>query len=185
MIERARSRGRVDAWRGWTAGAGRAASSNPLADLALRASQRIRDWTIVEVAPGRLVPWLAVAFGTGIIIYFSVDREPALWASTALFATAIACAVLLRHRPFAFAAALGCAAIAAGLAGATIKRALIEHPVLSTPAWNVDIGGFVEMREERERSDRITLRAAHVSGPRLPEQLERVRVAVRKGTAPP
>ena len=40
------------------------------------------------------------------------------------------------------------------------------------------------MREERERSDRIVVRVERIDGPRLNEKLERVRVSVRKGTAP-
>ena len=40
------------------------------------------------------------------------------------------------------------------------------------------------MREERERSDRIVVRIDRIAGPRLDEKLERVRVSVRKGTAP-
>src|SRR4029077_14884656 len=43
----------------------------------------------------------------------------------------------------------------------------------------------IEVREERERSDRIVVRVHHSEGPRLKEPLERVRVSVRKGTAPP
>jgi competence protein ComEC len=62
---------------------------------------------------------------------------------------------------------------------------LIDHPVLPAVAWNVDVTGFVEVREERERSDRIVVRVHHSEGPRLHEALERVRVSVRKGTAPP
>ncbi len=40
------------------------------------------------------------------------------------------------------------------------------------------------MREERERSDRIVVRVSKIEAPRLREAPERVRVAVRKGTAP-
>jgi competence protein ComEC len=40
------------------------------------------------------------------------------------------------------------------------------------------------MREERERSDRVVVRVERMSGPRLEEKLERVRVSVRKGSAP-
>ncbi len=93
-------------------------------------------------------------------------------------------AILARHRPVAFPVALGCATMAAGFATATIKTAIIAHPVLSTTVWNVDIAGFVEKREERERSDRIVVRVERIAGPRLNETLERVRVSVRKGTAP-
>ena len=48
------------------------------------AAGRVRDWALVEVGPGRLVPWLAVAFGCGIVVYFAAEREPALWAAIAL-----------------------------------------------------------------------------------------------------
>ena len=37
----------------------------------------LAQWAVAEVAPGRLVPWLAVAFGLGIVGYFTADREPA------------------------------------------------------------------------------------------------------------
>ncbi len=47
-------------------------------------SGRLRDtissWVGAEVAPGRLMPWLPVAFGFGIVVYFTAEREPALWA---------------------------------------------------------------------------------------------------------
>ena len=84
----------------------------------------------------------------------------------------------------AFPLALGAAAVAAGFATATVKRAIIAHPVLSAPVWNVEVAGFVERREERERSDRITVRVDRIAGPRLNETLERIRVSVRKGSAP-
>jgi competence protein ComEC len=150
-----------------------------------RAAQGLRAWLAIEVGLGRLVPWLAIAFGCGVIIYFSIDQEPAPWAAAALFTAAVAAAIVSRHRPAGFPIALGVAMITAGFAAGTVKRVIIAHPVLSAPAWNVEIAGFVEMREERERSDRITLRVERMSGPRVDEKLERVRVSLRKGTAPP
>ncbi len=84
----------------------------------------------------------------------------------------------------AFPLLLALAAAAAGFATATVKRAIIAHPVLAAPVWNAEITGFVEVREERERSDRIVVRVDRISAPRLNEALERVRVSVRKGTAP-
>src|SRR5436190_11940383 len=80
---------------------------------------------------------------------------------------------------------VGLAALAAGFATATVKREIIAHPVLSAPAWSVELAGFVEVREERERSDRIVVRLERIVEPRFSEKLERVRVSVRKGTAPP
>jgi competence protein ComEC len=73
----------------------------------------------------------------------------------------------------------------AGFATATIKRAIIAHPVLTAPVWNVEIAGFVVKREERERTDRIVVLVERMAAARLDQKLERVRVSVRKGTAPP
>ena len=84
-----------------------------------------------------------------------------------------------------FRSSLAFAAASAGFLTATAKRAIIAHPVLQAAAWNVDIAGFVEAREERERSDRIVVRVHRISGTRLDQPPERVRVSVRKGTAPP
>src|SRR5262249_40503030 len=106
------------------------------------------------------------------------------WAAGALAAVTIGGAVLARRRPVGFAVALAVAAIAAGFATATIKRAVIAHPVLPAAAWNVAVTGFVEVREERERSDRIVVRVHHIEGPRVAEKPERLGVSVRGGTAP-
>src|SRR5262249_14891816 len=132
----------------------------------------------------RLLPYLAIAFGIDTIIYFALDREPAISAAALLLAATAAAAILCRRRPFAFPACVGVAAVAAGFATGAIKREIIVHPVLSAPAWNVELAGFVEVREERERSDRVVVRLERRAGPRVSEHLERVRVWVRKGTAP-
>src|SRR5262245_51921171 len=73
---------------------------------------------------------------------FRVEREPAPWAAALLLAASVATAILCRHRPFAFPAALGIAAMAAGFAVATVKREVIAHPVLAAPVWNVELAGF-------------------------------------------
>jgi len=46
------------------------------------------------------------------------------------------------------------------------------------------LAGFVEIREEGERSDRVVIRVHRFEGRRNAEAPDRVRVAVRKGTAP-
>jgi hypothetical protein len=37
----------------------------------------------VELAVGRLLPWLAVAYGFGIVLYFTAERAPRWSAATA------------------------------------------------------------------------------------------------------
>ncbi len=131
------------------------------------------------------MPWIAIAFGGGVVVYFSIDQEPAAWAAVLLLCAVVSIAVLCRRHFAGFAVGIGLAALVAGFATATIKRVIIAHPVLLRPAWNVELAGFVEAREERERSDRITLRVLRISGLRQNEMVERVRVSVRKGTTPP
>ena len=159
----------------------------PTASLVLRAILRNHcaagRWPMS--VPGRLMPWLAVAFGFGIILYFTAEQEPAIWAAIALAVIAGIGAVLARRRPIAFPLTLAIAAAAAGFATATVKRAMIAHPVLQAPAWNVEIAGFVEAREERERSDRIVVRVHLMAGARITEKPDRVRISVRRGMAPP
>ncbi|MGH6768360.1 MAG: ComEC/Rec2 family competence protein [Xanthobacteraceae bacterium] len=187
MTENSSPRGRTTTWRPWTAARRPRLLAWPetAAGLARGVVGCVRTWAQADVGPGRLVPWLAIAFGLGIVLYFTADTEPSLWAALALLAGASAVAILVRRRPIAFPLALGLAAMATGFATASAKRVLIAHPVLQTAAWNVEIEGFVEIREERERSDRIVVRVHSISGPRLNEPPNRVRVSVRKGTAPP
>jgi len=149
-----------------------------------RLRQILGQWALTEIAPGRLFPWLAVAFGAGIVFYFTADREPLWWAALALAFLGVAIAVAARRRSLAFPLALAFAAMAAGFAVPTVETARIAHPVLSYPASGVSIGGFVEVREERERSDRIVLRVEHIEGSRLDVKPQRIRLAVRKGMAP-
>ena len=184
MSDENRARGRTATW--WPTGRRPGlAWPDELADRGRRFVERLRAWAEADVAPGRLVPWLAIAFGTGIILYFTADREPSLWAAVALFAATSVAAYLARQRALAFPVALGIAAAAAGFATACAKQALIAHPVLQAAAWNVEVAGFVETREERERSDRIVVLVHKIGGPRLAETPDRVRVSVRRGTAPP
>ncbi len=179
---RGRARGRT-----WDISAGRWRPLIWPADLTAAARglrEILSKWAIAEVAPGRLVPWLPVAFGLGIALYFAADREPAVWAAATLTLIGVTLAVLARNRPLAFPLALAFAAAAAGFATATLKSAIVAHPVLHFPASGVAIAGFVETREERERTDRIVVRVHRIEGRRLNDAPDRVRVAVRKGTAP-
>ena len=73
-------------------------------------------------------------------------------------------AVLARARPVAFPLLIALAAVAAGFATVTLKSARIAHPILQHTAWNISISGFVEVREERERADRIVVRVHTIEG---------------------
>jgi competence protein ComEC len=183
MAGQGRAQGQVGTWpRPGIAGAA-APWLVPVTGLAGPLAAKLREWAAVEVAPGRLMPWLPVAFGTGIACYFTAEREPVWWVAAALAAGVTAIAVLLRTRA-SFPVALGCAAVAAGFATAAIKACIVDHAVLRATAYSVAVSGFVESREERERSDRIVVRVTGMEGARLTDRPERIRLTVRKGRAP-
>lgn len=175
----------VVAVAGAVAAAGRRAVPGELAHRADRVRQVLADWAVAEVAPGRLLPWLAVAFGFGAVLYLDADTEPRLWAAVAAAGVTIALAFLARHRPIAFPLIAGVAGIAAGFAVATAQTARIAHPVLRAPVGSAAVAGYVERREGRERTDRITMRVTSLDARRINGRPERVRLAIRKGTAPP
>ena len=146
---------------------------------------RLREWAALEVAAGRLLPWFAVAYGTGIVFYFAAEREPAVWAAAGLAVLCFLFAVLLRRQTTAFVVALGILGMALGFATATVKTALTDHPILRFATSGVTVRGFVELREESQHTDRFVLRVAHIEGGRGDESLQRVRLSVKRGMAPP
>ena len=131
----------------------------------------------------RLLPWVPVAFGGGIALYFAADHEPVLSVAAVVAIALSAVAVLLRRRKF-FPIAVMIAAVAAGFAIATWKTARIAHGVLARPMFSVTLTGFVETRDIRERTDRFVLRVVTMESARGTTKLERVRLSVKKGTAP-
>ena len=160
------------------------ASPDGLASAAGELRRRAAEWALAECAPGRLAPWLPVAYGLGIVLYFTADREPVWWAGIGATLAALTVSVLARRHAAGFAVALAVTAIAAGFATATLRTVRIAHPVLQYPVASAAIAGFVEVREERERSDRIVVRVERFSASRVDVAPERVRVAVRRGATP-
>ncbi|MCP3389446.1 ComEC family competence protein [Bradyrhizobium sp. CCGB12] len=145
--------------------------------------ETLREWVRAEAGAGRLLPWVPVAFGGGIALYFAADHEPVLSVVVTTAAALMLGAVLLR-RSRLFAVAIMIAAVATGFAMATWKTARIAHPVLAKPLYSVSLSGFVEARDVRERTDRFVLRVTAMEAQRSDVKLERVRLSVRKGTAP-
>src|SRR5258707_6215618 len=144
--------------------------------------EKLRTWIRAEAGAGRLLPWVPIAFGTGIAFYFAADHEPVVPVTAVAAIVFCAVAVLLRRQKV-FPIAVMIAAMAAGFAVATWKTARIAHGVLARPMYSVSLSGFVEARDIRERTDRFALRVAQMEGRRGQTKLERVRLSVRKGTA--
>ncbi len=154
MVEWGGARGRAQTWP-----PGGAARPRPLrwptrlSKFAGSTTAQLQAWALAEVGPGRLLPWLAVAFGTGIAVYFAADREPAWWAAAALTIACATATVLARRRPIGFPVALGVAVIAAGFTTATLKQIHVDS---SGPAFSG--------RRRRHRLCRNT-RGARAHGP--------------------
>ncbi len=182
-----RPRARAGA-RLWPTGA-RADAAAPgwpdgFSDFLRAVAARIREWLAFDLAPGRLVPLIPIAFGTGVALYFTAATEPELWAGLFASILVLSISIAARARPMAWPLMIGATAFAAGFTFATWKTIRVAHPVLAAPAYGVTLSGFVVSREERERSDRIVIHVHSISGPRTDTKLERVRLSVRKGTAP-
>jgi competence protein ComEC len=138
----------------------------------------LRQWARAEAGAGRLLPWVPVAFGTGIAFYFAANHEPVLPVAAATAIVLCAVALLLRRQKV-FPVAVMIAAMAAGFAVATWKTARVAHGVLARPMFSVSLTGFVETRDIRQRTDRFVLRVATMESPRGDTKLERVRLSVR------
>jgi competence protein ComEC len=186
MAEPGRAPGRMQGYAGtWPPRS--AAAAGGLAPSGFHAwssfTAKLREWAAAEAGAGRLFPWVPVAFGVGIAVYFAADHEPALSVSVVAAAGCGAAAWLSRRQKL-FPAAVMIAAVAAGFAAATWRTQRIGHAVLARPIYSVQLSGFVEARDIRERTDRFVLRVTQMEAPRARMQLERVRLSVRKGTAP-
>jgi len=80
MAGNGESRSRAKAWAAEIDAARRRAGlrlPDWLSVPADRLGRLLAQWVAAEVAPGRLLPWLPVAYGLGIAGYFTAEREPA------------------------------------------------------------------------------------------------------------
>jgi len=159
-------------WGGW---AGEFAE-----DLAARLAGAL--WA--EADAGRLVPWLAVVFGIGVLLYFAAPAEPSLAASIFLTVVLGAVAWACRERTVLFAAAIAMATAAGGFTTGCVRAALVEHKPMTGISRTVTVQGYVEARDATERSDRVVLLVTGSKGRGAGNIPERVRVAFRSGMAP-
>ena len=160
----------------------RSAASRRRARRLAAVHRDLAQWVRAEAGAGRLLPWVPVAFGTGIAFYFAADHEPVLPVA-AVAALALCAAAFLLRRQKVFPVAVMIAAVAAGFAAATWKTARIAHGVLARPMYSVSLSGFVETRDIRERTDRFVLRVAHDGKPARTDQTG-TRAAVGDARAP-
>src|ERR1044071_1543042 len=122
------SRGRAATWDAAARRRRALAWGGRLADFSKAAAGRLKQWAIADSGPGRLLPWLPIALGLGIALYFAAEREPVWWMAVSLAIVCAGLAVLTRRRFVAFPLALAATAISAGFAVATLKTVQLTHP---------------------------------------------------------
>src|SRR4051812_49311893 len=63
--------------------------------------ETLRQWARAEAGAGRLLPWVPIAFGTGIAFYFAAEHEPMLpVAAVSAIVLCVAAFLLRRHKVF-------------------------------------------------------------------------------------
>ncbi|GJE40245.1 competence protein ComEC [Methylobacterium persicinum] len=135
-----------------------------------------------EAEQRRLFPWLAVAFGAGILVFFAAaDGRPWLPAPLGAGAACLALATRMGARPWSLALALGCGFACLGFAAAAWRVERVAAPVLSRTVV-APLTGVIESLDEREEGARLIVRVETLGT--LPRETLplRVRVSYRKAT---
>jgi competence protein ComEC len=133
-----------------------------------------------EAEQRRLFPWLAVAFGAGILVFFSLaDGQPWLPAPLLAGSACLAFTVRLGARPAALALALGAAAACFGFAAAAWRVQCVAAPVLARPVI-APLTGLIEALDEREEGARLIVRVESLGALSPEARPRRVRVSFRK-----
>ncbi|NEU11680.1 ComEC family competence protein [Methylobacterium sp. BTF04] len=136
-----------------------------------------------EATKRRLFPWLAVAFGLGILVFFTgTTGAPILAAPIALAAVLAGASPFLGARPVALACVLVGIAGLLGFAAAAIRVAQVASPILARTTI-APLTGLIEALDEREEGARLIVRVESFGtlGPDL--RPTRVRVSYKKAQA--
>jgi competence protein ComEC len=131
-----------------------------------------------EAAHRRLFPWSAIAFGVGIILFFSAEGVPGPWPSLLGFTICLAIAVALAQNHRARNTVMAVAIVFAGFSAGAIRHQSVDAPIIE----RVTIGhveGFVESIEQRERGVRVVIRVEKLEGVAPEWTPGRVRVTLR------
>jgi competence protein ComEC len=142
------------------------------------ATARLNAWIAAE--HGRFALWLPVFMAAGVVLYFSLPREPPAWAGAVAFLACLAAGRAAEGLPLPRAACWAAAAMALGLASAQLATALAP-PVADIPRHGVVVTGTVRAVELLPRGRRVTLEQPRLDG--APPLARAVRLRLRAGDA--
>jgi len=132
-----------------------------------------------EVAQRRLFPWIAVAFGLGILLFFQAE-EPSLAAPLAGGILSMTAAWLCRRSFAALALLIGLTAVFMGFLAGAVRIRAVDAPVLARTTI-ASVSGFIETVEERGQGRRLLLRVQRIEGIPADATPRYVRVTTRAG----
>lgn len=131
-----------------------------------------------EVEERRLFPWLAVAYGLGIVAAFAADGPLSRWPPLLAGALAAAAAAAARRRPVPFSALVALAGVLLGFASAVVRVESVAAPVLARMTI-AKFEGVVESVEERASGGRLVVRLTALDKVAPESRPRRIRVSAR------
>ncbi|HUA77502.1 MAG TPA: ComEC/Rec2 family competence protein [Acetobacteraceae bacterium] len=111
----------------------------------------------------RFVLWLPVALLGGVLAYFELDHEPALWLGPSIAGAGLAAAVMFRRWPVGRALGLLPLAFGLGIAAASFTTAGVP-PLAALPHRAVILTGRVAAVETLPEGSRITIARPSIDG---------------------
>ena len=117
--------------------------------------------TEIEAEQERWFLWIAVAFGTGIALYFAASDEPALWALSILALAAALCHGFARRSGLWGLASGAILAMALGGVVGKLRTEYMRAPVLTRQISAVQVKGWVELVEPRPVRGQRVVRRPH------------------------
>jgi competence protein ComEC len=131
----------------------------------------------------RLWPvWLAIAFGTGVAIYFALPAEPPIWMGAAALAVGAGACWLLRGHA-ALPLAIPLAAVMAGFLAGEVRTAQFDGRMLPAPIERALFVGIVDQIELQPAGQRVTLRDVDIKD--LPREATPLRIRIKTVVAQP
>ncbi len=136
----------------------------------------------LEAESDRWSLWIPVLFGAGIVFYFALPDEPGAASTVALVVAATGLAVTVRGLRLGLVVGGAALALCLGFATAKLRTENVRAPVLATEMRGIDVAGWVELYELRDKGRaRITLRVIALG--ELPPEAIPYRVRVSLGAA--
>lgn len=175
MVDREPRRARTDA-SALAACAPRPASAIVgLAPLVADIGAHLRAALRREAAERRPFHGVPIAFGVGILLYFTADREPHLLAPAVGLTLTLAACWPARRTRIVLALLLALSAMFAGFAAGSLRTLSIASPVIDRPVIAV-LTGFTETVDPRVKGSRILLRVTSMEGRAIADAPYRVRL---------